>query len=492
MDDKEVFARAMPPPMDVAVDGHFAGKLTPNLLWEMKGWVALPMVSLGLAGFLALLLAVSRIPGAEAILPWTGQEFFRRGLVAHVTFAFVVWYMGVHGALTVLATAQSLGDTRADVGPFGVIAGRLALGVALVSLLLLLIPVLANLGVPTLNNYVPVLDHPLYYSGLALLAVSVAIPVVRLLLQLARRRYAEAGTFAVAAAGVMYLIALGCVAAAWFTMPPNVGIEGANEYLMWGGGHVLQFANTALMLVAFYFLMRVTLGETPLAPGWFKIMMLVLVAGAAVGPLLYVTYPGGPVQRAMFTSLYWYALPLPTAVVMISVVRLMIRRWRHVVEGAPEVKAVGTSLVLFAVGGIIGFFEGSVDTRTPSHYHAMLIAVALAFIALYFALLLPLLGRRTDKRRLRTAMYVLLGGGQLLHSLGLYLAGVEGVARKTAGAAQELDSVWKIVSMSLMGAGGVIAVAGGVIFIFLAGRMLLAKGGRGVTPGALNTPRAAP
>ena len=45
-----------------------------------------------------------------------------------------------------------------------------------------------------------------------------------------------------------------------------------------------------------------------------------LVAGAAAGPLLYLTYTGGdPGQRLMFTHLYWYALPLPAAGVM--------RRW---------------------------------------------------------------------------------------------------------------------------------------------------------------------
>src|SRR5690606_20014258 len=98
MDDKEVIARAMPPPVDVAVDGNFAGKLTPPLMHELRGWVAFPMVALGLAGFLALLLALSRVPGAENVLVWTGDTFFQKGLVAHVTFAVVVWFLGVQGA----------------------------------------------------------------------------------------------------------------------------------------------------------------------------------------------------------------------------------------------------------------------------------------------------------------------------------------------------------------------------------------------------------
>ena len=485
MDEKEVLARSMPPPVDIAVDGNFAGKITPPWRHELYGWVSLPLAALALAGFLALLLALSRVPGAERVLTWTGDSFFQKGLVAHVTFAFVIWYMGVHGALTVLMTAQMQG-TRAPPGLFSVIVGRLGLYGAAVSLVLLLAPVLADLGEPSLNNYVPVLDHLAYYAGLGLLAASVAAPVLRLLILLARERKAEAAVFSVAAAGLIYLLALVCIFAAWLTMPENVGRQGANEYLMWGGGHVLQFANTALMLSAFYLIARAALGETPLPGAWLKTMMLALLAGAAAGPLLYLTHEaGGATQRDLFTRLYWYALPLPVLVVLGSVALLLWRRWRDAMHGAPEIKAIAAALFLFAFGGVLGFFEGSVDTRTPSHYHAMLIAVTLAFMALYFALFLPLLGRRTKRRSMRTSMYLLLGGGQFLHSLGLYLAGLDGVLRKTPGAAQELDSAWKIASMSLMGIGGVIAVCGGIIFVFLAGSMLLAKPDPAATPGAL-------
>lgn len=490
MDDKEVIARSLPPPVDVPVDGNFAGKLTPHLRSELQGWTVLPLAALGLAGLLALMLALARSPAAEVIFPWIGQTFFQKLLVVHVTFAFVVWYLGVQGAMTVVATAQVTAERAMHIGGLGIVAGRAAVYGFGLSFIMLLIPALADLGEPSINNYIPLLVHPLYFAGLTLLAVCLSLPIIRLLILLAKQRFAEAGTFGVACAGVIYLLALVCIVGAWFTLPPNTGIVGAAEYLMWGGGHILQFANTALMLCGFYLLVRVTLGETPLPPAWFKAMMLLLVAGAAAGPLLYLTYDGGsPAMRLTFTHLYWFALPVPTTVVMVSVARLLMRRWRDVWTGAAEVRAVAAGLVLFGVGGIIGFFEGSVDTRTPSHYHAMLIAVTLGFMALYFGLFLPLLGRRTERRRLRTVMYLLLGGGQLIHSLGLYVAGLEGVVRKTAGAAQDLDTVTKIAFMAVEGVGGVIAVAGGIIFIFMAGRLLLAKAGRSVTAGA-NHPAA--
>ena len=479
MDDRDVIARSLPPPVDVPVDGHFAGKLTPQLRSELYGWVALPLAALALAGILALLLALARMPGAEMIFPWTGQTFFQKLLVVHVTFAFVVWYLGVQGALTIVVTAQSVGE---EMGGLAVFVGRVAVFGFGASFILLLIPALADLGDPSINNYIPLLVHPLYFAGLGLLAVSLALPILRLLIFLSRQRFVEAGTFGVACAGVIYLIALVCFGAAWLTMPANTGIVGAAEYLMWGGGHILQFANTALMLCGFYLLARVALGETPLPAPWFKAMMLLLVAAAAAGPLLYLSYAGGsPAMRLTFTHLFWYALPVPATVVLGSVALLLIRRRRDVWSGAPEIKAVAAALILFSFGGVIGFFEGSVDTRTPSHYHAMLIAVTLGFIALYFGLFLPLLHRRTERRRLRTAMYFLLGGGQFVHSLGLYIAGLEGVARKTAGAAQDLDTTTKITFMVIEGIGGMIAVTGGIIFIVLAGKLLLAKAGLDVT-----------
>jgi heme/copper-type cytochrome/quinol oxidase subunit 1 len=239
-------------------------------------------------------------------------------------------------------------------------------------------------------------------------------------------------------------------------------------------------------------LTRITLGETPVGARAFKVAMMLLVAGSAAGPLLYLTYEtGDPAQREMFTNLFWFVLPVPTAIVVAGLVALLFRRRGDFRDGAPELAAVAVALGLFAFGGVLGFFESSVDTRTPGHYHAELIAVTLAFMALYFALFLPVLEKRTERRRLRTWMYLLLGGGQFLHSSALYLAGSFGVARKVAGAEQGLDSWPKIVSMAMMGVGGVIAVAGGIIFIVLSARLLLRRGAAAAASGVTTQLKAA-
>jgi hypothetical protein len=393
----------------------------------------------------------------------------------------------VQGALTVFVTAGS-----ASLSPVAGAIGRLGMMGASVSFLFLLAAALAGQGAPSINNYIPVLNDPLYYAGLALLGASVALPILRLLIAVARSRHTEPMTFGVAAAGAMFLIALGCFALAWLQQPAGFDAEGLNEYLMWGGGHILQFVNTALFLCSLYLLSRVAFGETPLAPAFFKVLMLLLVAGAAVGPLVYATLPAGdPSQRFMFTALYRYALPLPTTIVCVSVIMLLIRRRMDIWAGVPELRGLAAALVLFAWGGVMGYFESSVDTRTPAHYHAVLIAVTLMFMAVTFAVFLPMLERRNEHRRLRTAMYLMLGIGTLVQTTGLFAAGLMGVARKTAGTAQGLDTPAKLASLLVNLTGGVIAAIGGVIFIVLAAKMLLAKPRWGDTAAHPMSPGAA-
>lgn len=454
---------------EVAIDGQFATGMSPALKWELRCWVILPVVALGVAGLMAILVALMRVPGAEIILPWLGQSFFEKGLIAHVTFAFVIWYLGVQGALTVMATGRA-----GPVLMVSVYIGKVSVFASWVSFTLILAPVLANLGEASANNYIPVLIHPLFFAGLALLAFSLVLVVLRLCIEVATQRTCEPVVFGVAASGVIFLIALSCLAAAWMTMPEGMPATDVAERIFWGMGHIMQFDHTLLLLSGFFLLCRMSLGETPVSDRIFKVCACLFVAGAAIGPMLYLSFPADdPAQVTAFTGLYWYVLPWPTGLVLLGTTWLFLTRAWRFREQTPEVLGLWLALVLFGLGGIIGFFESSVDTRTPAHYHAELIGVTLVFMCLYFALFLPLLGLPVPSRRSRLVSYTLLGTGQLFHSIGLFVAGLDGVARKVAGSQQGLDSANKLFSMMLMGVGGLIAIVGGVIFVVLAARYLL-------------------
>jgi len=68
---------------------------------------------------------------------------------------------------------------------------------------------------------------------------------------------------------------------------------------------------------------------------------------------------------------------------------------------------------------------------------------------------------------LATLQPYLYGGGQLLHVAGLVWSGGYGVQRKVAGGEQVLRTTQEVFAMGLMGLGGLIAVAGGVLFVFV-------------------------
>jgi cytochrome c oxidase subunit I len=128
--------------------------------------------------------------------------------------------------------------------------------------------------------------------------------------------------------------------------------------------------------------------------------------------------------------------------------------------------ALLASLILFAAGGVIGFLIQGSDVRIPAHYHGAIVGITLAMMGLAYALL-PKLGLGTPDARLATWQPWVYGVGQLLHIIGLVWSGGYGVQRKVAGAAQVLRTPQETAGMALMGIGGLIAVAGGVLFLVI-------------------------
>lgn len=423
---------------------------------ELRGWALLAVGALAVAGALALLLALSRSPGAETWLPW-GPDFFHKGLVTHVVFSFEVWLLAMLGAVGVVAAPEG----RHGLGFAGLL-------LAAAGAVLLLVPTLAGWGEASLNNYVPVLDHPLYYAGLIVLAGGIATGLLPAL------RWWGTG-----AAGAALFAALLCFALAAWAMPAGTDRDQGNERLFWGGGHILQFVNTLLLMVAWQRLSERLFGRGPLPPRLTGTAFAAVAVLAWLGPVAMLRFDLlGLAHRQAFTALLWVGLPLPPLAMGAGVAwRLWRARpdWR-----SPAALGLLLSLAVFALGGLAGFALGAGDTRTPSHYHAMIGGVNLALMALLHAEILPALHRPVAPGRWQRAQFVLYGGGQLLHALGFYLAGLAGVARKTAGAEQGLDSVFKLGAMGLVGLGGAIAVLGGVIFVVqVLGRLLRRAGSHG-------------
>jgi hypothetical protein len=122
---------------------------------------------------------------------------------------------------------------------------------------------------------------------------------------------------------------------------------------------------------------------------------------------------------------------------------------------------------------LAGFFMGASirnsNTMIPAHYHASIGAVTVAYMAITYLLMkpvgLPLPSIRLQK--LVPLQLSLFGFGQVIFALGFALGGMHGLSRKAYAAEQHVRTMGEYAGLLIMGVGGIIAVAGGLLFLFL-------------------------
>jgi heme/copper-type cytochrome/quinol oxidase subunit 1 len=130
----------------------------------------------------------------------------------------------------------------------------------------------------------------------------------------------------------------------------------------------------------------------------------------------------------------------------------------------PGFSSLVFSILLFIVGGLISLNLQGSNVKIPSHYHGVIGAVTIAFMGLTYHML-PFIKRETFSVKIARVQPFLYGIGQMMFVLGMYLAGTEGVPRKTFGSDQVLSSYFQYATMGIMGLGGLIAVLGGAAFV---------------------------
>ena len=410
----------------------------------------------------AILLALSRVPGVEGVLPWM-VDFFYKGLVIHVVFSLAIWLINVIAFIVTYATCEIAGARFSALG-------RIGQGFVLVAFPCLFAPAFFPSAEPRLVNYIPLIAHPLYDIGLVLLALGVLMPVVRLFANLpgSWSRLSPLG-FAAAAIGVIYVVALINFAIAGLMLALSGDLSNAREQFNWGGGHVLQFANAALMLTNWAILAQLSFGEKAFDAALFK-LALGLVAAFVLPTLAFyfVFDPFGAKLHEAYRFLQ-FGIAVPAALVAISVLSgaLKFGPWRTWPWRDPAFVALITSIALFAVGGVMGLAITGSDTRTPAHYHAVVTAVSVSSMGLLLTFGLKTLGLKAVSPRAARALFLLYGGGQMLASLGMFAAGGYGAPRKTPdGAAHLVDAA--AAGMAVHGVGALFAVAGGAAFVVVA------------------------
>lgn len=413
-----------------------------------RAWLWLGIMALIGAGLLAILLVLSRTPGIQDVFPL--KDFFRAALVVHVDLSVAIWFM---------AFAAVIWSAAGGVG----MAWMGWIGFALASagtLLMIASPFLPD-SQPLLNNYIPMLQHPVFYVSVWLCGAGFGLAVARALLTTwPLRTFAEPlrlGAFIGAIAGAMALIAF---VWSWLTVPPEEG-QYYFEMVFWGGGHVLQFQHSLLMAVAWLWLAE-HLGAKPVAsPAVLSVLFVLAALPLIAAPAIYLNWAADlPLHNFNFAKLMQLGHPAMAPLILVALAGL----WQVRAVTHPAKSAFVASFILFASGGILGYMISGVNVVIPAHYHGSIVGVTLAFMGLTYALL-PQLGFGTVSGRMAQWQAYIYGGGQLMHVVGLAWSGGYGVQRKVAGAEQMLTTLPQKIGMGMMGLGGLIAIIGGLLFV---------------------------
>ena len=433
-----------------------------------RRWLHLALASLVLAGLFALAVVVGRMPPFDRLV--SDPQFFKRCLVGHVNLALVTWFYSFLAALSLLTPSSR------QAGPLA----RLAVHLATAGVVLIVAGAVSPAGHPLLANYIPTIDNPLFQMGQLLFAFGI-------LGSLATRRLwtgatatpgaidmpgaAHAGLRAIALALSLAAITLTVTAV---TSPASLAPDVRFDRLVWGIGHVLQLVSVIGMVTVWILLLTPVLGSAPVSAPAAGALFLALVLPWTVAPLLALAGSDSAAYLQGFTALMrWCVFPI-TSVFLLRCATAIVRAWRGGRLSArslrdPRLSAFLVSAALTLLGFVLGAAIRGSNTMVPAHYHAALSAVTVAFMAATFVLL-PIFGVAIPRgwaERAAAWQPPLYGLGMLIFASGFALAGAHGMGRKIYGAEQAARGVAQTIGLALMGIGGLVAVAGGVLFLVI-------------------------
>ena len=145
---------------------------------------------------------------------------------------------------------------------------------------------------------------------------------------------------------------------------------------------------------------------------------------------------------------------------------------------------------MFLSGGLIGVVISGVNVTIPAHYHGTIVGISIALMGLSYLVcfrskikdhiiddlgvvskFLVISKKKSSQKNIKTTSWQVLNLtiGQLLHVAGLALAGGYGVLRKTPNCDIALSAK---IYMGMVGGGGLIAIIGGLIFVYICARNL--------------------
>ncbi len=491
-------------------------------------------VSLLIGGIAAILVLLTRWQAVH-LLPAT---WFYRILTVHGMSMLIFFIIFFEMAILYFASAVVLNSRVATPRLAWLAFGLMVLGAVLVEAMMWM-----GKADVLFTSYVPLQAVSWYYLGVILFAVGALIVVCIFFgtLVVARRERTYQGsvplvTFGATTAAIIAVITLGHGAAIYIpTYLWSLGLMKVDpeiyRVVWWALGHASQQINVAAMVSVWYLLGALTIGSVVLNEKISRtaFALYILFISMASAHHLLVDPGMGPAWKVWNTSYFMYMAVLASMVHGFTVPAGMEvgQRARGLVKGMfewlrkapwsdPAFASLVFSVVVFGfVGGITGVTFGTEQIniiahntlRIPGHFHATVVSgTALAFMGLTYYVIPLIFRKRIAFYPLARIQPWLFAIGMLVFSLMMTFAGTFGVPRRHwdmtfSGAPFDVQFNPAVnLVMGIMALGGLMAAAGGGIYIvvtvwsvFFGER--LPDGpltGHGLPPGIVTPPRAIP
>ncbi|MEE8574812.1 MAG: cbb3-type cytochrome c oxidase subunit I [Thermodesulfobacteriota bacterium] len=417
-------------------------------------WLALAVIFLGIGGAFALLVGLSRTPFGYKYLP---ADFLYQGIVGHVILAIVLWLL----SFTVVLWSRYFKGPQLKISYLFSLFGAL----------FIIVSVFTGGGKAVPNNYIPTIDDPVFFVGIGLFFIGIAINAFGYLKDaLKSLRSSDPLRATLAVSVVLAVIMLISLIVSLLMHRAEAAPLLFFERLFWIPGHIQQVLNGAL-LIAVWYALRKALGleiEAPAGMGFFNGM---LVAGAVL--LFAIPFFLDPVERtSKIISELVYAVGLGVPIFAHAV--KILRGLRKRSGGGAVYLSLVFSMGIYFLGIAIAYSGLGDDLRVPAHYHGAVTGLTLAMMGLTYNMLKTKINAGSLIKKLAGLQPALYGTGMILFILGLMVSGLLGAPRKTYGVEFARDPL-VLSALTVMGVGTLLAVLGGVVFVFYSSVLLIRR-----------------
>ena len=460
------------------------------------------VVSLLVGGILALLILLTRWQAIHLI----DAENFYMFLTVHGLDMLAFWIIFFEIAVLYFCSSTLLKSRLATPGMAWAAFALMVAGAVLVN-------VIVFMGEATVmfTSYVPLPGHPVFYLGLILFAVGALIGCFVFLgtLVVAKAEQTYEGSIPLVTFGALTacIIAIFTIASGAIILIPtllwSVGYIKSIDPLMyrtiwWAFGHSSQQINVSAHVAVWYAIAAIAFGAKPMSERVSRMAFLLYILFLQLASAHHLLAdPGLSTEWKIFNTSYAmylavlasmvHGLTVPGSIEVAQRAKGYTKGLFEWIRKAPWSNPVFSGMFISLVGfgflgGISGVMMGTEQLNmlihntiyVPGHFHAtVVIGTTLAFMSLTYFLIPSLFNREVINPGLARWQPYLFGLGMAAFCLAMMGAGTLGVPRRHwditfAGASMPYEfpgTAW--LMLGIMGVAGLVAVIGGIIYIYV-------------------------